>query len=230
MTTTAQQFDGFDAWCRANGEAVTGPDGELADRSRCGHCTAGVQHTPAEHDDAVAAYNRHVPAPEFRLPTSHPFALSVVWHPEQVSYYKTRNPETGAYDVEDRTRVASRRPERWEGRIDGRTFAGLTSTKSEEDARARTERAALREAEDRYLRPWAAWALADWQVTDHDVTLANLTPGMVVAFYGRGRDRLGVVIKVGRRNVEVAFTTPSSEGRVTRKAVPAHLVTAAVPR
>lgn len=41
-----------------------------------------------------------------------------------------------------------------------------------------------------------------------------------VAFYSRGKGRIGIVSKVGRTNVEVAYVTPSNPNRITRKTHP----------
>jgi hypothetical protein len=45
--------------------------------------------------------------------------------------------------------------------------------------------------------------------------------GDVVYVHGMGRMRRGLVVKIGRTTVQVAYTTPSSEGRIYRAAVPA---------
>lgn len=50
-----------------------------------------------------------------------------------------------------------------------------------------------------------------------EVEASSLKVGDVACVYATGRGRVGRVIKVGKKNATVAYTTPSSKGRIYRK-------------
>lgn len=116
----------------------------------------------------------------------------------------------------------------WAGAVNGEAYGGLYG-KSEAEAIKKAQRAAVTMAQDAYLSPLTIAALNGYVATDEDLTAAP-QPGDVVAAYSRQSLRPVVVVKVGRKNAEIACTTASNPGRVTRKSVPLHLLARAVAR
>lgn len=116
----------------------------------------------------------------------------------------------------------------WAGTIDGQSYGGLYAT-TEAGARAKAHRAAVTVAENTYLSPLTIAALNGYVATELELE-GPPVPGQVVTAYTRQARRPVVVVKVGRKNTEVAATTPSNPGNVTRKTVPTASLTQAAAR
>lgn len=114
----------------------------------------------------------------------------------------------------------------YQAKIDGRAYQGLWST-DETKARKAAERAVARIEADDQVRPECQRVLATLtgDQADENFPLGQpLEAGDTVAIHGRGKIRVGIATKVGPKNVEVAFVTPASPDRVTRKTVRKDLV------
>lgn len=124
--------------------------------------------------------------------------------------------------------------EHYDTTVDGRGFQGLTQVVKDGDhekPKAKVLASARRAIDgwiaDDNIRPSLArivrtvedpvgegWSSATTEIKD-------LSVGLTVAAYSRGRVRVGLITKVGKTNAEFAYVTPSSPSTITRKSLPA---------
>lgn len=113
--------------------------------------------------------------------------------------------------------------------IDGRSYYGSTKA-TEEKAVAWAKRTIDGWKADEAILPYCQAVLGTVEGDDHlDWVQVPFVRGArvqlhrldVVAGYSRGRTRIGVVDKVGRTNVTIAYVTRTDPTNITRKSIPA---------
>lgn len=134
-------------------------------------------------------------------------------------------PYTGSRTITAKPAGPDYREGLWRGYIDGQSFYGLWGN-TEAEALAAAGRAAARMDADEAI--WPAAAAVAGTFTEEQASRffpvfgtgpEDFTVGQTVAVYSRGRIRVGLVEKIGRKNVTVVYVTEST-GALWRKAMP----------